>query len=120
MARGRFRRWLQVSALVATLSVAAVALPVDAALVPTGSLPQVCGYLGLMNGTRQIDPSFAAGTRPPSPPAATTSLNSGALLLRINTVESSRTTATTSSATSPESNYCHTLPALAPLDASGT
>jgi type IV secretory pathway TrbL component len=121
MARNGRRQLLRIVALSATLGVAVAALPVDAALIPAVNLPPVCGYLGVVNGTRQIDPGFAAGERPASPPSATPAFPSGAVLLG-NTTQASATSAATSGAATTSvagSAYCHTLPPLQPIVATG-
>lgn len=122
MGRNVFRQSLRVLALAVTLSVAAAALPVDAALLPPVKLPPVCGYLGVVNGTRQIDPGFTAGAHPASPPTAAPAFPSGAVLLGSVTQASSTSAATASGSTTSvaASAYCHTLPPLAPIGATGT
>ncbi|HEV7216900.1 MAG TPA: hypothetical protein VGP33_17470 [Chloroflexota bacterium] len=111
------RQILRAALLAAILGLGPVALPVDAALGPTSSLPQVCGYLGVVNGTRRIDPAFAAGARPTSPPATAPTFGSGALLLTARAATRSAGVVTTGSASVAESNYCHSVPPLMPIGA---
>lgn len=122
MARSLLAQLLRITALTATLGVAAGALPVDAALIPAFNAPPVCGYLGVVNGTRQIDPGFAAGAHPASPPTTTPAFPSGAVLLGSETQASSTSSATARGATTSvaASAYCHTLPPLEPVDSAGS
>jgi hypothetical protein len=118
--------WLRFAALAAALGMTtAVVAPVDAAIAPTSSVPAVCAYLGVINGTRTIDPGFAPSSpSAPSPPAAG-SLGAGAVLLATGTSTTDGTSTTEDigasapAKTGTASNYCHALPPLAPLGAGG-
>ncbi|MGI8912260.1 MAG: hypothetical protein ACR2JY_00475 [Chloroflexota bacterium] len=100
--------------LAVILSATVVAQPVNAALPATAGTPPVCAYLGVINGTRRIDPYFAPGAKT-SPPAPTPGpLGAGAVLLGLAT--SSSTTAAKSAA---GSNFCHAIPPLAPVRSAG-
>ena len=107
---------LRFAVLAAVLGMAlTVAAPVDAAMAPTGAVPAVCAYLGVINGTRSIDPGFAPGASlPPSPPASG-SLGAGAVLLAVGTSTTSAAGTPATGAPGTASNYCHALPPLVPV-----
>jgi hypothetical protein len=101
-------RALLATGLAVALSVTVVAVPAKAAFSGPATLPHVCAYLGVVNGTRSIDPAFAPGVKPAATTGPSTGLGSSVRLA------SSVTTA--SSAAPPKASaYCHRLPPFVPI-----
>jgi hypothetical protein len=112
-------RALAAAALALTVSATAVPSSADAPLPTANTAPAVCAYLGVINGTRTIDPGFVSGAKATPPSAATPSpsLNAGATLLGLDTTAAS--TSNVATAATSTSNYCHVVPPLVPVSGGG-